>query len=85
MAESELLIQIGKRLKEQRIKMHLTQEMAAELLDISTTFYGEIERGKKRVSLVVILRIYYRMHLDINYLLTGESMEEIDDSIYQDM
>ena len=65
--------------------MHLTQEMAAELLDISTTFYGEIERGKKRVSLVVILRIYYRMRLDINYLLTGESMEEIDDSIYQNM
>lgn len=73
MAKSDIHAEIGKRLYKQRKKMNLTQEKAAELLEISATYYGAIERGEKRLSLEKILLAYQRMDLDPTYLLTGET------------
>lgn len=72
MAEENILVAIGRRLYKQRKKMKLTQEEAAELLGISSTFYGEIERGKRRLSIEKMLLVYEKMYLDPTYLLTGE-------------
>ncbi len=72
MAASEILVEIGKRLYEQRKKMGLTQEETADLLVISATFYGAIERGRKRLSIERMILVYRRMGLDPTYLLTGE-------------
>ena len=36
--------------EKQRRIMGLTQEQAAELLGVSTTYYGEIERGKPQTD-----------------------------------
>ena len=36
----ELYVEIGERLRRQRKRMGLTQEEAAELLGMSTTYYG---------------------------------------------
>ncbi len=72
MVQSEVLIQIGRRLYDQRKKMELTQEEMAEVLEISATFYGGIERGRKRISIEKILLAYERLGLDPTYLLTGE-------------
>lgn len=47
MAATQVLVEMGERLRRQRKKMKMTQEETAELLEISTTFYGEIERGNK--------------------------------------
>ena len=44
MAATQVLVEMGERLRRQRKKMKMTQEETAELLEISTTFYGEIER-----------------------------------------
>lgn len=74
MASEELLVQIGKRLYTKRKEMQLTQEAMAELLEISTTFYGEIERGRKAISIEKILLVYERIGLDPDYLLTGKGM-----------
>lgn len=51
MAATQVLVEMGERLRRQRKKMKMTQEETAELLEISTTFYGEIERGNKRLSI----------------------------------
>lgn len=72
MAETNILSGMGRRLYRQRKKMKLTQEETAELLEISTTFYGEVERGKRRLSIEKILLAYERLYLDPTYLLTGE-------------
>lgn len=58
MAATQVLVEMGERLRRQRKKMKLTQEETAELLEISTTFYGEIERGNKRLSIEKILLVY---------------------------
>lgn len=64
MAATQVLVEMGERLRRQRKKMKMTQEETAELLEISTTFYGEIERGNKRLSIEKILLVYKKMDLD---------------------
>lgn len=72
MAMGEILVQIGKRLYKRRKEMGLTQEAMAERLGMSLTFYVEIERGRKRLSIEKILMVYEQTGMNPDYLLTGE-------------
>ena len=72
MAMGEILVQIGKRLYKRRKEMGLTQEAMAERLGMSLTFYGEIERGRKRLSIEKILMVYEQTGMNPDYLLTGK-------------
>lgn len=76
MAASLFLREMGERLRVQRKKMGLTQEKAAELLGISTTFYGEVERGNRRLSLEKIVLVQEKMDLEPSYLITGKCITE---------
>ena len=76
MASSELSVQIGSRLKEQRKKMGLTQEEAAELLGITTNYYGQVERGERCLSVEKLPLVERGLGLDPDYLLTGELVPE---------
>lgn len=53
--EKDVYVKIGERLRKQRRIMGLTQEQAAELLGVSTTYYGEIERGNRKLTIPRIL------------------------------
>lgn len=75
---TELYVEIGERLRKQRKKMGLTQEKAAELLGISTTYYGQIERGTKKLTLQRMLTVYEKMGLEPTYLLTGKQFSGRD-------
>lgn len=72
MPASKLLMDIGDRLRERREEMGLTQKQAAKLLNISETFYGEMERGNKRLSIERILEVREKMDIDPTWLLTGK-------------
>lgn len=74
---NELLKNIGERLRIQRKNMKLTQAQTAELLEMSTNFYGDIERGECRLSLEKILLVQERMGIDPTYLLTGEEHPKV--------
>ena len=56
--EKDVYVKIGERLRKQRRIMGLTQEQAAELLGVSTTYYGEIERGNRKLTLPRNLTVY---------------------------
>ena len=61
----------------------LTQEQAAELLGVSTTYYGEIERGNRKLTIPRILTVYEKMILEPTYLLTGEILtDKVYDEIF---
>lgn len=75
-AERELYINIGNRLLIKRRELHFTQEQMAEVLGVSTGFYGMIERGEKAPSLEKLVIIYEKLGTDITYLLTGDEKEE---------
>lgn len=74
--ERELYKNIGNRLLMRRRELHYTQEQMAELLGVSTGFYGMIERGEKAPSIEKLVMIYEKLGTDITYLLTGVAKEE---------
>ena len=74
---SEVLSEIGKRLKQWRKQNRLTQAETADLLEMSENFYGYIERGKCRLSIEKIILVYKKLGIDPTYLLTGEELQTV--------
>lgn len=74
--ESNLYAEIGERLRRQRRKMGMTQEKAAEMLGMSATYYGEIERGNRAISIPRVVTVYEKMGLSPTYLLTGQQVSD---------
>lgn len=66
-------ISIGKRLKEARIKQHLTQQQLAELLGTSVSYVKVTERGQ-RPSLEYLQTVVENCHVSYNWLLTGSEI-----------
>ena len=57
---------IGKRIKEKRTSLHITQEKLSEKIDVSPSYISEIERGTSISSLAVITKI--ANVLDLNFI-----------------
>jgi transcriptional regulator with XRE-family HTH domain len=75
---------LGKRVREERLKLNLTQEKLAESVDISDSYLGQIERGERSVTLDTLIRIANRLGVTIDYLLQ-ESVNSDDSYINQVM
>lgn len=67
---------IGKRIKERRSDLKLTQERLAQELNISTFYLSKIENGKATPTLETLAFIACRLQLDLSFLLTGTSTLE---------
>ena len=67
----DLANHIGQQLKRKRLDMGMTQIQMAELLDISLTYYGEVERGNKLPSLELFAFACEKLKLDPSLALTG--------------
>ena len=72
-----ILKDIGERLRTHRKSMGLTQAETAEILEMSCNFYGDIERGKCRLSIEKIILVYERLNMDPTYLITGEKLPNV--------
>lgn len=70
--KDSLFIEIGERIRIQRRRMGLTQEKVAEILGISVTYYGEIERGNRKISVERVITLCEKLDMEPNYLLLGE-------------
>ena len=60
---------LGKRIKEARKKLKLTQEALAEKSKISNVYLGEIERGTKIPSVPVLVDLIEVLEVPADYLL----------------
>ena len=69
--------EIGQKIKRCRQEHGLSQEQAAEICDISASFYGNIERGTKKMSLDTFVVICNKLTLSPDYLLQ-ENLPESD-------
>lgn len=62
---------MGKRIREKRKEMKLTQEKLAEMIDISPSHVGEIERGSSVCSLPVLVNLATTLGLNLELLVKG--------------
>lgn len=67
-------IDLGRRVRQLRKDMHITQEELAERVDISASFLGHIERGTRIASLETLVKLCRALNTHPNHLLafTGD-------------
>ena len=71
---------LGERIREERLKLNLTQEKLAEDIDISDTYMGAIERGERSLTLDTLVRLVNRLGVTVDYML-ADSVEDNDSNI----
>ncbi len=57
---------VGKRLKEERNRLHYTQEEVAEMIGVTPAYIGHIERGERGFSIETLVKLcnYYKVTID---------------------
>lgn len=70
-AEVETFSQkIGKRIREERLRLNLTQEKLAEDVDLSMAYIGQVERGERSLTLENLIMVARRLGVTVDYLLS---------------
>lgn len=67
-------IALGQRIRDLRRKRGLTQEQLAELADLSTPYVSHLERGSKKPSLAVLVRLSESLEVTADQLLSGNQV-----------
>ncbi len=69
---------LGKRIREERLKLNLTQEQLAEEVNLSTAYIGQIERGERSLTLENLAAVANRLGVTIDYLLSDSVVSDND-------
>lgn len=72
------------RLKEQRIKMNLTQAALAEALGVTKSAVGNYETGLNSPKAEILFKVFEVLHCDANYLFQDEMAEIREDTASPD-
>ena len=70
------LIEIGNRIKVERKNRGISQEILAELVNVTPHYIYEIERGLKSMSLETLVNVSKALQLSADYILFGERHDE---------
>lgn len=73
----------GSRIREERLKFNLTQEILSEDINISVSYMGQIERGERSLSLDTLVKLAHRLGVTIDYLLQDSLKTNRENSINQ--
>jgi transcriptional regulator with XRE-family HTH domain len=60
-----LYISIGRRVKEVRTKLDLTQEELADKAELHPSYIGQVERGSKKVSIETLQKITHALNIPL--------------------
>jgi transcriptional regulator with XRE-family HTH domain len=63
---------LGARIRAERRRREITQEKLAEMVDISVSFMGHVERGGRTLSIETLIKLANVLELSIEYLVGGE-------------
>ncbi len=74
-------LSMGNRIREERLKLNLTQEQLAEKVHVSSAYIGQIERGERSVSLDVLLEIVNALGVTVDYLLADSYTGKYNESV----
>ena len=73
---------LGERIQQRRQQLGLSQQTAAEKLDISTSFFSRVERGEKVASLETLIKIANCFELSLDYLLQNSLDKTVSDDLH---
>jgi transcriptional regulator with XRE-family HTH domain len=71
MKDNLITDQLGKNIRELRLKMGLTQEELAELTQIHSVYVSNIETGLRNITVVKAFKIAQALNCDISDLFKG--------------
>lgn len=71
---------LGERIREERLRLNLTQAQLSEAIDISDTYMGAIERGERSLTLDTLVRLVNRLGVTVDYMLS-DSVSDSDANI----
>ena len=75
---SAALVTLGKRVRERRRELGLTQEALAFAVSLHWTFIGQVERGRRNLSLLNLLKLAGGLHVDPAELVRGLRVPVLD-------
>lgn len=64
-------ILFGLRIKELRLKAHISQEELSFRCGLSKNYISDVERGTRNISLKAISKLAYGLHVEIKDLFTS--------------
>ncbi|MFC0903966.1 helix-turn-helix domain-containing protein [Clostridium sp. MT-14] len=67
--------EVGRRIRGKREELNLTREKFAEMVNLSTLYIGQLERGERQMSLTALVRIANCLHVTTDYLIYGEQKD----------
>ena len=76
---------LGKRIKEYRLKKHLTQEKLGEIVNVATSNISHIERATTQVSLPSLVKIANALDVTLDQLVCDSSIPVAELYIEQDI
>ncbi len=68
--KEQVLVEFGKRVRQERIKQNLSQEELAEKAGVHRTYIGMIERAEKNITLTNIKKLANALNIEIAGLFT---------------
>ncbi len=74
---------LGKRIREERQRLNLTQAQLAEDIDISDTYMGAIERGERSLTLDTLVKLVNRLGVSVDYMLSDSVRDSNSNIINQ--
>ena len=83
-----LYIDLGRKIREERIEKGYTQEELGEKIDSTGAYIGQIERGERSASMSKIILIAQALNVSLDYLIGNfrfEQSECIDSKISQEL
>ena len=75
--------QVGEFLRKGRVAKGFTQESFADILDCSSSYYGDLERGKNYPSLGLFFRMVSYLNLSIDKFM--QKSDNIQSDTYQQL
>lgn len=71
MKDTENLRELGRRIRNLRKTMSLTQEQLADEAGLDRSYIGGIERGERNITFSVLCQIAKALHVDISDFTSG--------------
>lgn len=62
-------VYFGKKIKEERLKLNLSQEKLALEADVDRTYVNDIEKGSRNISLVIAFKLSRALNIPLSILL----------------